>query len=177
MSEIVACPRCGNLIEGDVICNQCGFDGGKTEKQNPVKDPSTWTDDSSVSSSSSKKELLNQTMKSVGNTANNKGNTVLISLTAVVVFILVFAISSSKVPMWPLYLLLAMVAPFGITGYYVGRRTGNALEGFWFGAILGPLGIIIAFVLEDKERESCVMCGEKIRIDAHVCPFCGDAKS
>lgn len=177
MSAIVECPRCGNLIEGDVVCNQCGFDRDKAENQNAGKEQLTLTADSYASNPNGKQELLNHAMKSIGNTTHSRGNVVLISLTAVMVFILVFAIESSKVPMWPLYLLLAMIAPFGITGYYVGRRTGNALEGFWFGAILGPLGIIIAFVLEDKDRDRCVMCGEKIYIDAQVCPFCGDAKS
>ena len=98
-------------------------------------------------------------------------------LTALIVFLVVFATARSNSTPWLLYFMLGMIAPFGITGYYVGRRTGNALEGIWFGALLGPLGIVIAFVLEDKEREPCIMCGEKIYNYAQVCPFCGDKKS
>lgn len=180
MSEIAECPKCGNLIDSDeVVCNQCGFDRSMAETHKPEKTIPTASaySSASVANSASKQDLLEQTINGERNITIGKNNIVLIILTAVVVFLVVFIAASSKSTPWVLFFMLGMIAPFTITGYYVGRRTGNALEGAWFGAILGPLGIVIAFVLEDKDREQCVMCGEKIYTYAQVCPYCGDKKS
>lgn len=180
MSAIAECPKCGNLIDSDeVVCNQCGFDRSKAETHKPEKVTQTEPVYSSASATSSisKQELLEQTINGERNITIGKNNIVLIILTAVVFFLVVFTAASSKSTPWLLLFMLGMIAPFSITGYYVGRRTGNALEGAWFGAILGPLGIVIAFALEDKERERCIMCGEKIYTYAQVCPHCGDKKS
>lgn len=181
MDEIVECPKCGNLIEGEEAhCNQCGFDRrkfGSELKQEKITPTEPVYSSVSATISTSKQELLNQTIKADRNTNAGKNNIVLVVLTVIAVFLVVYMTARSSSVPWPLYVMLGLIAPFSITGYYVGRRTGNALEGIWFGALLGPLGIVIAFALEEKDRERCVMCGEKIYAYAQVCPHCGDKKS
>jgi MFS family permease len=47
-------------------------------------------------------------------------------------------------------------------------------EAFWFGAILGPLGLLIAFALDG--RAQCPTCGARLdsRAATSICPFCAE---
>lgn len=125
---------------------------------------------------SSKEELLRMYSSSsqrsrVGNARGS--NMPLIILSVIVAAALVWATSGSGTGGVAVTAFLMMMLPFGIGGYYVGRRTGNGLEGFWFSCLLGPIGLVIAFVLDDKTREPCSVCAESIKLDAKSCPHCG----
>lgn len=72
----------------------------------------------------------------------------------------------------------------GIAGYIASERGGDPVGGFMAGALLGPLGIVVAcFMGTDKERErkkvaigeskKCPRCAELVKRDALVCKHCG----
>ena len=54
----------------------------------------------------------------------------------------------------------------------VGAKRANPLGEIFLGVILGPLGLLIVLMSEDKNRVPCQFCAEKIQKKAKICPFC-----
>jgi hypothetical protein len=54
----------------------------------------------------------------------------------------------------------------------VGAKRGNPLGGTFLGVVLGPIGLLIVLLSEDKYRVPCPFCAEKIQKKAKICPFC-----
>jgi len=169
--KFIECPKCGNLIEGDRIdCDQCGHRLTEEERAADIRRTEAFATPNSANFTSSN-ETLRSVYGSQFRTSRGGSNLLLTVLTLILVFVLVY--SAQRYDHWQLYLVLIVLFPFGITGYYIGRRTGNGLEGFWFCNLLGPLGIVITFVLPDKTREPCEECAELVKMQAKVCPYCG----
>lgn len=173
MVQFVECPTCGNLIEaGNNDCDQCGHVLTAEEQARTANSANaSFREDARQATGHTKDELRTIYRNKPRGRGSNR-NLMLTALTLIVVFLLVYSAVRNPSHSWPMYAFLIMIAPFGVTGYYIGRRTGNGLEGFWFSALLGPLGLIIAFVLDDKTREPCDECGELVKYEAMVCPHC-----
>ncbi len=70
---------------------------------------------------------------------------------------------------------------FGLLGLALGSGKGNSLAGLFWGALLGPIGLVIVALLSPNEqaliqsgqKRKCVRCGELIQPDALICRFCG----
>lgn len=58
---------------------------------------------------------------------------------------------------------------------YLGTQKGIPFLGFINGLILGPLGVIIVMIQDNKDRVSCPSCAELIMKKANVCPHCRQA--
>lgn len=72
----------------------------------------------------------------------------------------------------------------GVAAMIASSKGGSGLIGFLVGALLGPIGIIVAFFLGDEkaaaagqiaagERKKCPKCAELVQPDALVCKHCG----
>jgi hypothetical protein len=59
----------------------------------------------------------------------------------------------------------------GIITALIGSRKGLGFFSFFYGLILGPLGILIA-IFTVGDRKECSFCKELIHKDATVCPHC-----
>jgi len=59
----------------------------------------------------------------------------------------------------------------GIIGAMISSKKGSEVEGFFLGFILGPIGIIIAFLLVGN-RTKCPYCKEYVAPDSVKCPNC-----
>jgi len=59
----------------------------------------------------------------------------------------------------------------GLVAAAIGSKKGEAFLAFIVGALLGPLGILIAIISRGK-RKKCLYCKELIHKDATVCPHC-----
>ena len=75
--------------------------------------------------------------------------------------------------------LFAMI--FGFIGRSIGERKGRPEAGFIFGALLGPLGILIIAVGPDVKAEQaalrakkCPACKGSVPDDARKCMHCGE---
>ncbi|MCB2050027.1 MAG: hypothetical protein KDE63_01235 [Novosphingobium sp.] len=76
---------------------------------------------------------------------------------------------------------------FGLVAMTIAEERGDAgLEGFFVGAIFGPIGVVIAYWLGDQEakdiadvesgrRKVCPDCAELVRPQARVCRYCSHA--
>jgi hypothetical protein len=77
---------------------------------------------------------------------------------------------------------------FGIAGAVIMSNKGRSgCGGFALGALLGPIGLIIALVLKSDHRaleiealrsgemRKCPDCAELVKIEARKCRFCGAA--
>ena len=53
----------------------------------------------------------------------------------------------------------------------IGHNKGILLTGFWLGALLGPIGVLIVSLMRGR-RKPCPYCKESIFIDALICPHC-----
>ncbi len=74
--------------------------------------------------------------------------------------------------------LIAVVFVVGLLGGIgaaIGSIKGRTAAGFWLGALLGPLGWLIAAVLGRSEGATvaCPKCAERIQPAATVCRWCG----
>jgi hypothetical protein len=59
-----------------------------------------------------------------------------------------------------------------IVGAFIGNARGRALGGFLAGLLLGPLGLIVAFMLKPMGRE-CASCRGIVPAQATKCLHCG----
>lgn len=95
--------------------------------------------------------------------------------------------------MAPIFLVLAYFVVFGTIGNLIGRPKGRENAGWFLGAALGPIGLIIIAVMEPTvevrakreaevamrvsggpgETRLCPWCAETIKRAAVVCRHCG----
>jgi hypothetical protein len=66
----------------------------------------------------------------------------------------------------PLWLIIG-----GIVGALIGNSRNNVVGGAFWGALLGPVGWVIAFFLDERRR--CSKCQTPIEDGATRCPGCG----
>lgn len=59
----------------------------------------------------------------------------------------------------------------GIAGYMIGGSKGQGVLGFVLGFLLGPIGLLIAF-LSAGNRVQCPYCRKMIDPQATKCPYC-----
>ena len=71
--------------------------------------------------------------------------------------------------------VLAWLMIGSFLGFLIGRNRGQPIGGALLGALLGPIGWLIALLSSDKSRAPCPACKELIKADATVCPFCRSA--
>lgn len=71
------------------------------------------------------------------------------------------------------YLIVWLIAliPCAIAGAMIGAKKDEAGSGFFLGLLLGPLGVLIAFLLRGN-RQTCPFCLELIPYGAKVCAHC-----
>ena len=67
---------------------------------------------------------------------------------------------------------IAGAAICGALGYVVGNAKAAGAAGFWLGFLLGPLGIIVAFAID--QRPKCPKCLGRVEPPAKVCQHCGE---
>ena len=64
-----------------------------------------------------------------------------------------------------------------LVGVFANNRGKSDILYFLFSIILSPLlGFLIALISGDDSKKKCSNCGQKIDINAKVCPFCLDNK-
>ncbi|MFN9080899.1 MAG: hypothetical protein ACK5X8_10165 [Planctomyces sp.] len=67
------------------------------------------------------------------------------------------------------WLIAALV--FGVIGYRLGGQKEAAWEGFFYGLLFGPVGVVFAGLLD--RRNSCPECGERFNGRPNRCGACG----
>ncbi len=80
--------------------------------------------------------------------------------------------------------LLIWVAIALLTSKVAADKGNDGVGGFILGLFLGPLGLVIAFVVdgnEDKVEQQgylkkCIFCAEMIRAEAIKCKHCGETQ-
>ena len=60
---------------------------------------------------------------------------------------------------------------FGGAGALLGRMRGHPIFGFFIGAVIGPLGLII-ILFSRNDRWKCPACRMPVERDASICPHC-----
>ena len=68
-------------------------------------------------------------------------------------------------------MILFWILIAGGIGAAIGNRTGQAIGGFIFGVLLGPIGWFIT-ALSTGNRVKCPRCCERIDSEASICPKC-----
>jgi len=61
----------------------------------------------------------------------------------------------------------------GLIGFAIGSSKDRSAEGFWLGALLGPIGWLIAALLPEKLRRRCQYCLKGVPEGATKCCHCG----
>jgi RNA polymerase subunit RPABC4/transcription elongation factor Spt4 len=174
------CSNCHGLLDdGAKACEQCGkpVSPGEIRKVTPAidfgsvtpapTDQGPYATYASRGSSDAKAEL----MSAMGNQHQSNLLEWVLGIAISVVVIAVIIWLSKHYQVLTLFLLGAII-PSVIAGYYVGKRTGNALNAALWALVLGPAGVLIGFVLPDRTRYECPQCAELVRHSASVCPHC-----
>lgn len=106
---------------------------------------------------------------------NNKQSLVLsdalkLLITGIAIFFYIRPIAkiSSELATYEFFIIVI----FGMIGAFMARDKNNAVNGFFLGALLCPLGLVAAAYLDDRTRTPCKHCAENIKTDALICPFC-----
>ena len=55
---------------------------------------------------------------------------------------------------------------------YLGTQKSIPLLGFVNGLVLGPIGVLIVMIQDNKNRISCPSCAESVMKEAKICPHC-----
>lgn len=66
-----------------------------------------------------------------------------------------------------LFLALFVFAPLGAV---VGSQKNAPVTGFFLGLLLGPLGVLLAWLID--QRDQCGRCGGRLNGTPSVCPHC-----
>ncbi|MCD8547131.1 MAG: hypothetical protein LRY38_01490 [Aeromonadaceae bacterium] len=166
--SLVECQSCHNLIEhGTEVCDSCGkrIDGGGSVA--PAQSSIPHIARSASGRSSSKEDLIRSMQQGKPTTAMD-----LLGIVLAAAALVLAGVGAGMInPALP-YILFGVVFPLGVAGFYVGRRTGNAASGALWASLLGPAGLVVAFVLPDRTRVPCLHCKELIKLDAKICPHC-----
>lgn len=171
------CPSCHGLVDdGAKACEQCGAPVAPSEIKKPAQSidfgsvtpqPTNQGSSTGRSGAGAKEEL----MHAMGHqpTGGLLDWILVIGISVVAITIIVWL---SKYHQILTIFLLGAIIPSVITGYYVGKRTGNALNAALWALLLGPAGVVIGFVLPDRTRYECPQCAELVKHRASVCPHC-----
>jgi hypothetical protein len=69
---------------------------------------------------------------------------------------------------WLSFYLLSMLATVGV-GFWKGRVTAAVLLGY----VLGPVGLLLLLLSDDKRHKFCPFCRARVYRYAYYCPRCG----
>lgn len=72
-------------------------------------------------------------------------------------------------------LVILSLAASAICGEIVGRQKNSGAYGFLFGLLLGPLGVVAAMALDN--RETCPECGGRLNGTPRICEHCSSPLS
>lgn len=81
-------------------------------------------------------------------------------------------------PLLALVLIFVYAFVCGMVAMGIGRNKGREKSGFWWGFLLGIVGIIIVAILPplaEGQRRPCPSCAELVLVDAKKCRFCGES--
>ena len=81
-------------------------------------------------------------------------------------------------PLLAAILLFVFAFVCGMVGMGIGRGKGRERSGFWWGFLLGIVGIIIIALLPplaEGKRRPCPSCAEMVLVEATKCRFCGES--
>jgi len=81
-------------------------------------------------------------------------------------------------PLLAVILIFVYAFVCGMVGMGIGRGKGRERSGFWWGFLLGIVGIIIVAILPplaEGQRKPCPSCAELVLVEANTCRFCGAA--
>jgi len=69
------------------------------------------------------------------------------------------------------YVAIWLICGFLAAGVYRNKNR-SAFLGFLAGAILGPVGLFLAFA-SSENMDRCFKCAEKVQPKAYICKHCG----
>lgn len=164
MSEgIHECPKCHALLDdGVTVCEQCGVKAESVSSAAPSSPIIT-----NRQNHASKADLLASVSSSEQSNTSDLVMAVLVAIVVCIVLVSLYRLSGAL-----FYLAIVLIGPASIAGYYVGKKGGNAIAGAVWGTLLGPMGVVVAWALPDKNREPCPYCSEQVLNTAKLCPHC-----
>lgn len=162
-SGIRECPKCHALLDDGVEeCDQCGV---KSEVAHTAELSTPLISNKPVNAS--RASLMASMSRSEPSKASDLIIAVLVAIVVAIVLVALYRVSGAL-----FYLALVLIGPSSIAGYYVGKKSGNTIAGLVWGSLLGPMGVVVAWALPDKNREPCPYCAEQILSSARLCPHC-----
>ena len=81
--------------------------------------------------------------------------------------------AKSRMETWYVFVVLGWILIAGYIGRWIGSYRGRSVDGFCFGALLGPIGWIVAALLPDDGKK-CPQCLGVVPERALKCKHCGD---